>query len=137
MSRRAECTAEEAEGREVCAVHEVLRKVSGKWTLGVLSETVRGPVRFAHLERSMNGISRRILTLTLRDLQENGLVTRTAYPTVPPRVEYSATDEARELYALLTGLTAWAARHSATVPGGAHDRRDDVEGSTGLTALSP
>lgn len=131
MSRRAECTPEETEAREVCAVHEVLRKVSGKWTIGVLSETVHGPVRFARLERSMNGISRRILTLTLRELEENGLVTRTVYPTVPPKVEYSATAQARELYALLTGLTAWAARHSSTATGGARDHEDDMRGSTG------
>lgn len=109
MSRRTACTA--AAGREVCTVLDVLGKVSGKWALGVLSETTRGPVRFGQLERSLDGISRRILTLTLRDLEENGLLTRTVYPTVPPRVEYTATEPARELYAQLTTLTGWAARH--------------------------
>ncbi|MFE0101637.1 winged helix-turn-helix transcriptional regulator [Streptomyces sp. NPDC059009] len=94
----------------------MLGKVSGKWTLGVLSEITRGPVRFGELERALNGISRRILTLTLRDLEENGLLTRTVYPTVPPKVEYTATDEARELYTMLTGLTAWASRHPAAPP---------------------
>ncbi|MEU1824465.1 helix-turn-helix domain-containing protein [Streptomyces abikoensis] len=116
MSRKNACSAEEAAGREVCTVLDVLNRVSGKWSLGVLSETTRGPVRFAELERSLNGISRRILTLTLRQLEENGLLTRTVYPTVPPKVEYTATDQARELYAQLTGLTAWAARHSAPAP---------------------
>ncbi|MCA6096681.1 helix-turn-helix transcriptional regulator [Streptomyces sp. SCA3-4] len=112
MSRKNTCTTEEAAGREVCTVLDVLGRVSGKWSLGVLSETTRGPVRFAELERSLNGISRRILTLTLRQLEANGLLIRTVYPTVPPKVEYTATDEARELYAQLTGLTAWAARHA-------------------------
>ncbi|MFI8931632.1 winged helix-turn-helix transcriptional regulator [Streptomyces sp. NPDC053474] len=112
MSRKNACTAAEAAGREVCTVLDVLGRVSGKWSLGVLSETTRGPVRFAELERSLNGISRRILTLTLRDLEANGMLTRTVYPTVPPKVEYTATEEARELYAQLTGLTAWAARHA-------------------------
>lgn len=118
MSRKNTCTAAEPAGREVCTVLDVLGRVSGKWSLGVLSETTRGPVRFAELERSLNGISRRILTLTLRDLEGNGLLTRTVYPTVPPKVEYTATEEARELYAQLTGLTAWAARHA---PASTHD----------------
>ncbi|MFI1172896.1 winged helix-turn-helix transcriptional regulator [Streptomyces melanogenes] len=130
MSRRNACTAEEVVDREVCTVLDVLGKVSGKWSVGVLSETTRGPVRFTELERSLKGISRRMLTLTLRELEENGLLIRTVYPTVPPKVEYTATDEARELYAQLTGLTAWAARHSATTThpdapsGSAHDRPD-------------
>lgn len=130
MSRKNACTAEEAAGREVCTVLDVLGRVRGKWSVGVLSETTRGPVRFAELERSLHGISRRMLTLTLRELEENGLLTRTVYPTVPPKVEYAATDEARELYAQLTGLSAWAARHSATTTrpdapsGSAHDRPD-------------
>lgn len=130
MSRKNACTAEEAAGREVCTVLDVLGRVHGKWSVGVLSETTRGPVRFAELERSLNGISRRMLTLTLRELEENGLLIRTVYPTVPPKVEYAATDAARELYAQLTGLTAWAARHSATTThadapsDSAHDRPD-------------
>ncbi|KAB8164235.1 transcriptional regulator [Streptomyces sp. 3MP-14] len=113
MSRTAACPTDGVEDREVCAVLGVLGRVSGKWSLGVLNETTRGPVRFAALERSLPGISRRMLTLTLRDLERNGLLTRTVYPTVPPRVEYTATERARELYAHLTGLTAWAARHPA------------------------
>ncbi|MEW2527061.1 helix-turn-helix domain-containing protein [Streptomyces sp. NPDC047071] len=131
MSRKNACTAAEAAGREVCTVLDVLGRVSGKWSLGVLSETTRGPVRFAELERSLNGISRRILTLTLRDLEGNGLLTRTVYPTVPPKVEYTATEEARELYAQLTGLTAWAARHPsaatrATAPADAAQERPET-----------
>ncbi|GAA0305719.1 helix-turn-helix domain-containing protein [Streptomyces polychromogenes] len=113
MSRTAACTAREGAGRELCTVLDVLGRVSGKWSLGVLSETLHGPVRFSALERSLAGISRRILTLTLRELEEDGLLVRTEYPTVPPRVEYAATGAARELYERLTGLVDWAERHPA------------------------
>ncbi|MFF4366474.1 winged helix-turn-helix transcriptional regulator [Streptomyces sp. NPDC001594] len=124
MSRTTACTAQEDPGsRELCTVLDVLGRVSGKWSLGVLSETLHGPVRFSALERSLAGISRRILTLTLRELEEGGLLVRTVYPTVPPRVEYAATEAARELYERLTGLADWARRHPAATaaarrPGG-------------------
>jgi DNA-binding HxlR family transcriptional regulator len=68
-------------------------------------------VRFTELERTLEGISRRMLTLTLRNLERDGLLTRTVYPTVPPKVEYVATDMARELYDSLVAVTAWAERH--------------------------
>ncbi|MFD5418689.1 winged helix-turn-helix transcriptional regulator [Streptomyces sp. NPDC127069] len=127
MSRTTACTAQEGAGREVCTVLDVLGRVSGKWSLGVLSETLDGPVRFSALERSLAGISRRILTLTLRELEEDGLLVRTVYPTVPPRVDYAATDAARELYERLTGLADWARRHPEAAaagrrPGGAGAR---------------
>lgn len=90
---------------------EVLNRVSGKWAIGILLEASRGPVRFTELERSVAGISRRMLTLTLRNLERDGLLERTVYPTVPPRVEYQATPMARELYETLSGLVGWAERH--------------------------
>ena len=74
-----------------------------------------GPVRFTELERSIDGISRRMLTLTLRNLERDGLLARTVYPTVPPKVEYTATPMARELYDSLTALTSWADRHRADI----------------------
>ena len=61
------------------------------------------------------GISRRMLTLTLRNLERDGLLVRTVYPTVPARVEYTATGVARELHASLAGLTDWAERHRADI----------------------
>ncbi|GAA4099093.1 hypothetical protein GCM10022214_74810 [Actinomadura miaoliensis] len=76
-------------------------------------EATRGPVRFTELERAVSGISRRMLTLTLRNLERDGLLVRTVHPTVPPKVEYVATDMARELCAYLLGLTEWAERHRA------------------------
>jgi DNA-binding HxlR family transcriptional regulator len=95
----------------MCSMREVLDRIAGKWAIGVIVEASRGPVRFTELERTIVGISRRMLTLTLRNLERDGLLTRTVYPTVPPRVEYAATPMARELYESLVTLTDWAERH--------------------------
>jgi DNA-binding HxlR family transcriptional regulator len=94
-----------------CTVRQVLDRVGGKWSIGILVEASDGPVRFTELERSLEGISRRMLTLTLRNLERDGLLVRKVYPTVPPKVEYTATPMARELYDSLTALTSWADRH--------------------------
>ncbi|GAA1694088.1 winged helix-turn-helix transcriptional regulator [Fodinicola feengrottensis] len=96
---------------EACKVREVLDRVGGKWSIQILVDATRGPVRFTELERGIEGISRRMLTLTLRNLERDGLITRTVYPTVPPKVEYTATEMARELYDSLVTLTTWAERH--------------------------
>ncbi|WP_433193743.1 winged helix-turn-helix transcriptional regulator [Nocardia sp. CA-107356] len=104
----------EAEGSSIdkaCSVLEVLNRISGKWAIGVLLLTTQRPMRFTHLEREIKGVSRRMLTLTLRNLERDGLLVRTVYPTVPPRTEYEATPMARELYETLLVLTGWADRH--------------------------
>ncbi|MEV5504497.1 ribonuclease E activity regulator RraA [Nonomuraea fuscirosea] len=72
-------------------------------------------MRFTELEWAVKGISRRMLTLTLRQLERDGLLVRTIYPTVPPKVEYTATEIALELYESLTSLTTWAERHRAAI----------------------
>ncbi|MEV6550525.1 helix-turn-helix domain-containing protein [Streptomyces sp. NPDC051597] len=100
---------------DACTVLDVLNRVSGKWSIGVLLIALEGPVRFTELERSLPGISRRMLTLTLRNLEADGLLDRTVYATVPPKVEYRATEMAGELYESLTGLTEWARRHQDTI----------------------
>ena len=100
----------------VCPLNEVIDRVSGKWAIGVLTLAGdRDPIRFTELERAIPGISRRMLTLTLRNLERDGLLTRTVHPTVPPKVEYALTPAARELAATLEALTSWAERHRATV----------------------
>ncbi|MGY1608758.1 winged helix-turn-helix transcriptional regulator [Geodermatophilus sp. SYSU D00700] len=93
----------------------MLDRVGGKWSVQILVAAVRGPIRFTQLERSIEGVSRRMLTLTLRNLERDGLLQRTVYPTVPPKVEYAATPMARELHTHLVGLTDWAERHRADV----------------------
>jgi len=100
---------------EACPINEVLEHVAGKWGIGILVAAARGPVRFTELERAINGISRRMLTLNLRKLERDGLLVRTVYPTVPPKVEYSLTPIARELHATLADLVGWAERHRAAI----------------------
>ncbi|MGW6390085.1 winged helix-turn-helix transcriptional regulator [Streptomyces sp. NPDC055103] len=109
VSAVKECESPAA--RAACSVLDVLGRVSGKWTIAVLLVTTQGPARFTELERQVPGISRRMLTLTLRNLERDGLLTRTVFPTVPPKVEYVATPMARELYDSLVGLAGWAERH--------------------------
>ncbi|WP_431038430.1 winged helix-turn-helix transcriptional regulator [Streptomyces sp. P6-2-1] len=94
-----------------CPVREVIDRVGGKWSVQIILAVTNGPVRFTELERRIDGISRRMLSLTLRNLERDGLVQRTVYPTVPARVEYTATDLARELHAPLEGLAEWALRN--------------------------
>lgn len=100
---------------EPCAISEVLDHVAGKWSIGVVIAAADGPVRFTELERTIEGISRRMLTLTLRKLERDGLLIRTVYPTVPPKVEYTLTDMARELHESFATLTAWADRHRGAI----------------------
>jgi DNA-binding HxlR family transcriptional regulator len=113
---------------DACSMREVLDQVGGKWSIQILLAAIRGPVRFTALERSIEGISRRMLTLTLRNLERDGLVIRTVYPTVPPRVEYTATAVAAELFEALCALTDWAERHRAAIAAArdAYDREHDL-----------
>jgi DNA-binding HxlR family transcriptional regulator len=96
---------------EACPINEVLDHIGGKWSIGIIVAAAAGPIRFTELERSIEGISRRMLTLNLRKLERDGLLIRTVYPTVPPKVEYSLTPIARELGDSFAALTAWAERH--------------------------
>jgi DNA-binding HxlR family transcriptional regulator len=113
MSQRNTAVTEQLE--EACSIMEVLEHVAGKWSIGILLAAADGPIRFTELERHINGISRRMLTLTLRRLERDGLLVRTVYPTVPPKVEYRLTDMARELCQTLATLTAWAERHRSAI----------------------
>ncbi|MFJ9668257.1 winged helix-turn-helix transcriptional regulator [Streptomyces sp. NPDC101219] len=100
---------------QACPLVEVLDHVAGKWSISILVAAAPGPIRFTELERSVEGISRRMLTLNLRRLERDGLLKRTVHPTVPPKVEYALTPMARELHAYLTGLVDWAERHRGAI----------------------
>lgn len=100
---------------QACPLVEVIDHVAGKWSISILVAAAHGPVRFTELERSIEGISRRMLTLNLRRLERDGLLTRTVHPTVPPKVEYNLTSMARELHSYLTGLVEWAERHRGSI----------------------
>ncbi len=115
VSQRNSCVSITAGQARACTVREALDRVGGKWSIGILVAASHGPVRFTELERQVEGISRRMLTLTLRNLERDGLLHRRVYPTVPPKVEYTATPMALELYESLVALTAWAERHRTAI----------------------
>jgi DNA-binding HxlR family transcriptional regulator len=91
------------------AVREVLSRVGDKWSVLIVGTLGAGPLRFGELRRAIEGISQRMLTLTLRALERDGLVTRTVHPTVPPSVEYALTPLGTTLLASVDGLARWAA----------------------------
>ncbi|MEU1606944.1 winged helix-turn-helix transcriptional regulator [Micromonospora matsumotoense] len=94
-----------------CPVTEVLRLLSDKWSMLVLTLLGRQPYRFNELHRTIDGISQRMLTRTLRGLEGAGLVLREVHPTVPPSVEYRLTPLGQSLLGPLSGLADWAVRH--------------------------
>src|SRR6266567_9052779 len=93
------------------AVSEVLARVGDKWTVLVVGMLGDGPKRFNEIRRGLGSISQRMLTLTLRALERDGLLTRTVYPTIPPRVEYELTELGRSLLEPVSGLGLWACTH--------------------------
>jgi DNA-binding HxlR family transcriptional regulator len=90
------------------AAREVLNRVGDKWSVYVVSLLGDGPKRFSELKRTIDGISQRMLTLTLRGLERDGLVTRTVFPSVPPRVDYELTPLGRTLLGPVQALAEWA-----------------------------
>ena len=105
---------------QACPISEVLDHVAGKWSIGIIIAAADGPIRFTELERTIAGISRRMLTLNLRKLERDGLLVRTVYPAVPPKVEYQLTQIARELVDSFAILTAWAERHRGAITEARH-----------------
>jgi DNA-binding HxlR family transcriptional regulator len=97
------------------AVSSVLARVGDKWTVLIVALLGDGPKRFSEIKRMVGGISQRMLTLTLRGLERDGLVTRTVFPTVPPRVDYELTDLGRSLWQPVEALGAWARTNQAEI----------------------
>src|ERR1051326_6218336 len=100
---------------ECPAIREVLDRVGDKWSVLVVGYLCDGPMRFSELRHSIEGISQRMLTLTLRGLERDGLVTRTVFPEIPPRVEYELTRLGTTLLDPIQGLTEWAAPHRTSI----------------------
>lgn len=97
------------------AVSAVLARVGDKWSVLVISLLGNGPRRFNEIKRMIGGISQRMLTLTLRGLERDGLVTRTLFPTIPPRVDYELTDLGKSLWQPVEALGEWARRHQPEI----------------------
>ena len=100
---------------ECGAISEILSRIGDKWTVLVVSMLGNGPMRFNELRREIGGVSQRMLTLTLRGLERDGLVTRTVYPTVPPRVDYELTGLGKTLLEPIVGVAAWARANRARI----------------------
>jgi DNA-binding HxlR family transcriptional regulator len=97
------------------AISGILNRVGDKWSVLVIMQLGVGPRRFNEIKRIIGGISQRMLTLTLRGLERDGLVNRTVTPTVPPRVDYALTELGRDLLAPVRALGEWAIRHQACI----------------------
>lgn len=94
-----------------CPIRNILARISDKWSLLViytLNQSEKEAVRFKELQRAIPDISQKMLTVTLRTLEEDGYVTRTVYPEVPPRVEYALTERALSLLPHINALINWA-----------------------------
>jgi DNA-binding HxlR family transcriptional regulator len=97
------------------AISDVLARIGDKWSVLVVSRLGEKPLRFNELRRSIGGISQRMLTLTLRGLERDGLITRTMFPTIPPRVDYALTPLGRDLLEPVSALGAWAIRNQEKI----------------------
>jgi DNA-binding HxlR family transcriptional regulator len=101
--------------RESCLARDVLDRVGDKWSVFVIAMLGDRPRRFTELLRTIDGISQRMLTVTLRGLERDGLVSRKVHAVVPPRVDYALTPTGRTLLATLRELMIWADRHTAEI----------------------
>lgn len=108
-----------AASNSLCPVCRTAEIVCGKWTLLVIRDLADGCSRFCELERSLEGISPRTLSLRLRALEEEGIVVRNTFPEVPPRVEYALTDKGRALVPLIEDMRRYG-RHWLFDGTGAH-----------------
>ncbi|MEW6434367.1 MAG: helix-turn-helix domain-containing protein [Myxococcota bacterium] len=100
---------------DACPVRDVLSRIGDKWSVLVVALLGEGPMRFSELRRSVDGISQRMLTLTLRGLERDGLVTRTVTPTTPPRVDYELTRLGRTLLEPIMSLADWAEKNRPAI----------------------
>ncbi|MUN63772.1 transcriptional regulator [Kocuria sediminis] len=98
-----------------CPSRQVLDRIGDRWTVLVVGALTQGPLRFSQLAARVDGVSQKMLTQTLRALERDGLVTRTVYPQVPPRVEYELTEAGVTLQEPLKALEEWATTHMPAI----------------------
>ncbi|HTD04056.1 MULTISPECIES: helix-turn-helix domain-containing protein [Oxalobacteraceae] len=109
-----------------CPIRDVLDRIGDAWSVLVITTLEPGPGRFNQLRRQVDGISQRMLTVTLRHLERDGLVSRTVIPSTPPQVEYALTETGRSLCLPLKVLADWAGSHQTVIRGAR--RQYDVAG---------
>lgn len=103
------------DAREDCEVRQILDRVADKWSLLVIALLEHRRLRFTELRREIDGISQRMLTVTLRQLERDGLVERTVHPVVPPRVEYELTALGGTLHTTIRALVSWTEEHQSEI----------------------
>lgn len=108
------------EGHPDCGIRDVLDRIGDKWSVLVVVELAGGPRRFRELQRAIDGISQRMLTLTVRRLERDGLVLRTVYATVPAQVDYRLTETGASLTHLVEALAGWSLAHRAVIAEARH-----------------
>ena len=108
--------AEQIEKKELptCPVETTLMLIGDKWKVLILRDLLPGKKRFGELKKSIGSVSQKVLTAQLRDMESNGLVTRTVYPEVPPRVEYALTELGQSLKPILDAMWNWGEEHKST-----------------------
>ena len=104
-----------------CELRDLLDRLGDKWSLLVVELLGHSVLRFSELKRQIDGISQRMLTLTLRHLERDGLITRTVHPTVPPRVDYELTALGRSLLIAVQPLVSWTREHRSAISGARAD----------------
>ena len=115
MTQDAQTLLQSEVTAEGCPLRDILDRVGDKWSVLVVVLLGEGTRRFSDLRRSVDGISQRMLTHTLRQLERDGLISRTVYPTVPLRVEYTLTALGQTLLEPLAALACWAEKHRPEV----------------------
>ncbi|MET7719011.1 helix-turn-helix domain-containing protein [Streptomyces sp. NPDC005407] len=101
--------------RQDCEVRQILDRVADKWSLLVIALLDRRSLRFSELRRKIDGISQRMLTVTLRQLERDGVVNRTVHPVVPPRVDYELTPLGVTLHDTIQALVTWTEEHQGEI----------------------
>lgn len=124
--------------REDCEVRQILDRIADKWSLLVIALLDRRTLRFSELRRAIDGISQRMLTVTLRQLERDGLVRRTVYPVVPPRVDYELTPLGVTLHDTIQALVTWTEEHQSEIAAARadYDTRAEAEAANELVAAA-
>jgi DNA-binding HxlR family transcriptional regulator len=109
-------------------VGDILARVGDKWTILLLMAIGDRRMRFGELHRAINGISQRMLTVTLRNLERDGILIRTVYPTIPPRVEYELSDRGRSLKLALAPIGNWVMENQTDIEEARERVREQIPG---------
>lgn len=121
----SELYSEHWDTRNDCEVRQILDRVADKWSLLVIALLEERTLRFSELKHKIDGVSQRMLSRTLRHLERDGLVERTVYPTVPPRVDYALTPLGASLHTTIKALVTWTEAHQNQIAAArdAYDRQ--------------